>query len=133
MSGLEDNVLIKTDLANQTRLISGRPGGKGGGPPVFKNYRAMARLVYFLNLPGSSMAGAFRNSKLNYMSQTQAQKEKIKAYLQKGKGLTALEALRKFGCFRLAARIKNLSDEGVQIKRQWIKTKNGKHIVRYSI
>lgn len=83
--------------------------------------------------PVAQWPGLFQNSKLNYMSQTQAQKDKIKAYLQKGKGLTALEAVRQFGCLRLAARIKNLSDEGVQIKRQWIKTKNGKHIVRYSI
>ena len=77
--------------------------------------------------------GDFRNSKLNYMPQTQAQKEKIKAYLEKGKGLTALEALIKFGCFRLAARIRELSEEGVKIQKEWVKTKNGKRITRYSI
>ena len=63
------------------------------------------------------------------MPQTQAQKEKIKAYLEKGKGLTALEALIKFGCFRLAARIRELSEEGVKQIVECLKIGKGLRVV----
>ena len=39
---------------------------------------------------------------------TENQRKKILNYLQSGKGLTALDALQKFGCFRLSARIHEL-------------------------
>ena len=39
---------------------------------------------------------------------TSNQRKKILDYLQSGKGLTAIEALQKFGCFRLSARIHEL-------------------------
>ena len=60
------------------------------------------------------------------------QTEMIRAYLLKGKSITPMEALEKFGCFRLAARIKNLRDEGVHIHT--IKeTRDGKTFARYSL
>lgn len=45
------------------------------------------------------------------------QNQQILAYLKKkrNKGVTAIEALEKFGCFRLAARIRNLRDDGHNI------------------
>jgi len=60
------------------------------------------------------------------------QNEKIKAYLNKGKSITPLDALNKFGCFRLSARIKNLRDEGLNIITKY-KTINGKTFACYSI
>lgn len=45
-----------------------------------------------------------------------SQKEQIKQYLLTGKTLSPLEALQKFGCFRLGARIWDLRHEGYQIE-----------------
>ena len=44
-----------------------------------------------------------------------SQARQILAYLQQGKEITPLEALRIFGCLRLAARIYDLRKEGVHI------------------
>ena len=43
------------------------------------------------------------------------QNQQIKAYLTKGKSITPIDALNKFGCFRLAARISDLRNEGLKI------------------
>ncbi len=45
-----------------------------------------------------------------------SQKESIKQYLLTGQTLTPLDALHKFGCFRLGARIWDLRHEGYQIE-----------------
>lgn len=60
------------------------------------------------------------------------QNEQIKAYLTKGKSITPLDALNKFGCFRLSARIKNLRDEGLKIATKYV-TKDGKTFASYSV
>jgi len=60
------------------------------------------------------------------------QNEQIKAYLSKGKSITPMDALKKFGCFRLSARIKNLRDEGLNISTKYV-TKEGKTFASYSI
>lgn len=60
------------------------------------------------------------------------QNEKIKAYLTKGKSITPLDALTKFGCLRLSARIKNLRDEGLNIATKYVTVK-GKTFASYSI
>ena len=44
-----------------------------------------------------------------------SQNERIRNYLRSGKAITSLEALHLFGCFRLAARIKELRDLGVNV------------------
>lgn len=44
-----------------------------------------------------------------------SQKQKILNHLLEGKTLTPLEALQKFGCFRLGARIFDLRAEGYMI------------------
>lgn len=62
------------------------------------------------------------------MSQTQA----IAAYLQRGKTLTALEALRKFRCLRLAGRIHELRARGMSIDSRIVE-RNGKRVARYGI
>lgn len=38
--------------------------------------------------------------------------EQILAYLRRGKTLTSIDALNEIGCFRLAARVKDLRDQG---------------------
>jgi hypothetical protein len=43
------------------------------------------------------------------------QKEQIKKYLLSRKTITPIQALNKFGCFRLAAVIYKLKDEGLKI------------------
>ena len=40
------------------------------------------------------------------------QTDMILAHLQAGESITPMEALRAFGCFRLAARIKDIRDAG---------------------
>ena len=61
---------------------------------------------------------------------TQAQR--ILIYLKTGKSLTPLEALKKFGCFRLAARISNLRSQGHTIWTNYI-TKDNKTFAAYKL
>jgi len=62
-----------------------------------------------------------------------SQNKQIADYLKKGKKLTTLDALNKFGCFRLASRINDLRNEGMNIKTKIIKLENKKQIAQYSI
>jgi hypothetical protein len=57
-------------------------------------------------------------------------KEKIEKYLSSGRSLTAIEALTKFGCFRLAARISDLRRDGINIATDTV-TQKGKTFARY--
>ena len=61
-----------------------------------------------------------------------AQTEKILAYLSKGKGITPIDALNRFGCFRLAARISDLRRDGHIIHTN-TQTKNGKTFANYKL
>ena len=47
------------------------------------------------------------------------QKEMVLSYMKEFGSITALEALRDLGVFRLAARIANLKDDGVNIKTEY--------------
>jgi sulfur transfer protein SufE len=62
-----------------------------------------------------------------------SQNKQIADYLNKGKKLTTLDALSKFGCFRLASRISDLRNEGMNIVTKTIKLENKKQIAQYSI
>jgi hypothetical protein len=62
-----------------------------------------------------------------------SQNKQIADYLNKGKKLTTLDALNKFGCFRLASRINDLRNEGMKISTKIIKLENKKQIAQYSI
>jgi hypothetical protein len=59
------------------------------------------------------------------------QNDKIKAYLTKGKAITPIDALNKFGCLRLSARIKDLRNEGLNIATKYV-TKGDKTFASYS-
>ena len=46
---------------------------------------------------------------------TMSQRDRIRADLEAGKTITPIDALEKYGCYRLAARITELRKEGMQI------------------
>jgi hypothetical protein len=50
----------------------------------------------------------------------ESQCNQIKAHLQSGRSITALDALYMYGCFRLGARIYNLKQQGLKIKTEMI-------------
>ena len=62
-----------------------------------------------------------------------SQCKKIAAWLENGNRLTQLEALNLFGCFRLASRIHDLRDSGMDIKMERIITPHGKRVAQYYI
>lgn len=63
-----------------------------------------------------------------------SQTDQILNYLQAGNVLTSLEALRKFNCLRLGARIYDLRQQGYVINSLMIKDdKSGKRYARYSL
>ena len=63
----------------------------------------------------------------------QTQEAKILEYMKQGNSITALDALNKFGSFRLASRISDLKKKGYQIQSKTIRTDIGKHIKKYWI
>jgi hypothetical protein len=58
------------------------------------------------------------------------QNEQLRAALLAGRSLTPMDALRDFGCFRLAARVADLRREGLPIECV-SETANGKRFARY--
>lgn len=62
---------------------------------------------------------------------TLSQNKKIREWLESGKSITALEALREFGCLRLSARIFDLREQGMVIKTSPVEI-NGKWLARYT-
>jgi len=67
------------------------------------------------------------------MSKTTSQSVAILNYLKTGNSLNPMEALNKFGCFRLAARIGDLRKEGHDIQTEMYSEENGKKYAVYSI
>ena len=59
-----------------------------------------------------------------------SQREAIAKHLKSGKSLTALEALKKFGCLRLGARIWELKREGVDIHKYTARVGRGEEAKR---
>ena len=57
----------------------------------------------------------------------------IKKWLEDGKSITSLEALEMFGCFRLASRIFDLRERGLDITTTKIKTESGKYVTEYRL
>lgn len=67
----------------------------------------------------------------NNAKSSASQCAQILAYLKKGKKLTSLEALEKFGCMRLASRILDLREKGYNIKVMTVDTLTGKRVSQY--
>lgn len=55
----------------------------------------------------------------------------IAEWLNNGYSITQYEALRMFGCMRLASRINDLRNQGMNIKSCRITTNTGKRICEY--
>lgn len=64
---------------------------------------------------------------------SEAQNLQVLNYLKTGKILTPVEALNMFGCFRLAARIYELKDNGWPIHCERKAVDNGKIVGHYSL
>ena len=64
---------------------------------------------------------------------TDSQNALIKGWLLNGYSITQLEALTQFGCFRLAARIADLRDKGLNVVTDMVTLENGKRVARYFI
>lgn len=60
-----------------------------------------------------------------------SQLNQIRARLDKGHAITPIDALAMFGTFRLAARIKDLRDQGYPVNTQIIEF-NGKKFAQYT-
>ena len=54
-------------------------------------------------------------------------------WLLQGKKLTSLDALNLFGCMRLASRIHDLRERGLNIHAEKIILPSGKRVTQYSI
>lgn len=61
-----------------------------------------------------------------------SQNEMVLAHLQSGKKLSSLEALERYGIFRLGARCYDLKKQGVPIVTEMV-TKNGKRFAEYKL
>ena len=60
-----------------------------------------------------------------------SQVDQIQAALQRGERLTALDALERFGCNRLAARIFEIAQRGFPIHTEILVLSNGKKVAEY--
>ena len=64
--------------------------------------------------------------------ETESQTKLIYQHLKRGSTITPLEALDKYGCFRLGARIYDLKRQGVRITSTMIE-KDGKRFAQYRL
>ena len=55
---------------------------------------------------------------------THSQNARILAYLKQGRSITGLLALRLYGCFRLAARIYDIRQQGIKVQQRLIRIKD---------
>ena len=62
-----------------------------------------------------------------------SQQLQILAHLKRGRTLTPLEALDKFGCFRLSARIHDLRMQGHPVEVTMKRVKSGKRVAEYRL
>ena len=64
----------------------------------------------------------------------ETQKSKIKQHLESGQPITPIDALERYGCFRLAAIIHTLRHEdGMNIEKELIKNKFGTKYGKYTL
>ena len=67
------------------------------------------------------------------MKTIQSQAKRILEYLKAGNGITPMDALDLFGCFRLGARIADLKKRGYEIITEKVKVDGGKYVARYHL
>jgi hypothetical protein len=66
------------------------------------------------------------------MAKSISQKAEIQAWLERGHRITPMQALDKWGCFRLAARVAELREDGLEIDTSY-QHKNGKVFASYGL
>jgi hypothetical protein len=64
---------------------------------------------------------------------TETQTAQILAHLKTGRSITPIDALNKYGCFRLGARIYDLKQDGHNIYREMVETDSGKRVASYTL
>ncbi|MGJ7024981.1 helix-turn-helix domain-containing protein [Petrimonas sulfuriphila] len=62
----------------------------------------------------------------------ESQTIQIKEHLLSGKSITPIEALNRYGCFRLGARIFDLKRDGLNIKTEMVE-RGGKRFAEYRL
>lgn len=67
------------------------------------------------------------------MTVTETQNSRVLRHLEAGKAITPLEALEKWGIFRLGARVWDLKQMGYRIRSQLVTNAHGKRFARYSL
>ena len=64
---------------------------------------------------------------------TETQTKAILRHMRPGYEITALEALKLFNCMRLAARIADIKEMGIDIADRWITRDDGKRFKAYRV
>lgn len=64
-------------------------------------------------------------------TQAQSQNDAIISHLKTGADLTSLDALQRFKCMRLSARIYDLRRQGYRIGAERVRVASGKNVERY--
>lgn len=53
-----------------------------------------------------------------------SQCDRLLEAMKRGESVTQIDAWARFGCSRLAARVRDLRDEGVEIRAEWQEVQN---------
>jgi len=61
----------------------------------------------------------------------QSQTAQILTALQSGDRLTPIDALNRFGCFRLSARVSDIKDRGYRVQDKYVKMVDGTKFKEY--
>jgi hypothetical protein len=64
---------------------------------------------------------------------TESQAQAILRFMQQGYEVTPMDALMRFKCMRLASRIRDIKDSGIDIADRWIVRDDGKRFKAYSV
>ena len=79
-----------------------------------------------------SQLSAFEASQMPVPSELESQEAQILHYLRSGRPLTQLDAVKRFGCLRLGARIYDLRREGHAIKTTMSRVSKNKKVAVYT-
>lgn len=64
----------------------------------------------------------------------ETQRSKVKQHLESGQAITPMDALERYGCFRLAAIIHDLKhDDGMPIEKELVVNRYGTRYAKYRV
>ncbi len=64
---------------------------------------------------------------------TESQAQAILSFMQQGYEVTPMDALKRFKCMRLASRIRDIKDSGIEITDRWVTRDDGTRFKAYRI